>query len=113
MSKIPLSLNAPGRLFKIFVKDMPMLFYFCTASTIFCWSQERGWRLTYWQKFKGLRYYIEHLQRGKISLSSELEFLLETGKDLSSTFKEIKISHIISDYKMEVELKAQRNRLNT
>jgi len=107
MSKVSVSLDITGRLFKTHVNDMPTLFYLFTGHGVFCWSQV-GWNITHWRTFRKLRQYFEHDQRGSIYPSSELDFLVETGKSVAETFGKVCLTCILDDY---LDLVEKYNRL--
>lgn len=98
MSRIETTLEITGRLFKTYIKDMPTLFYFWTRRGVFCWSRNEGWNITHWQTFRELRQYFERDQGGSIYPSSELEFLMETGKSVVETFDRVCLTNILNDY---------------
>jgi hypothetical protein len=98
VSRIETTLEITGRLFKTYIKDMPTLFYFWTRRGVFCWSRNEGWNITHWQTFRELRQYFERDQGGSIYPSSELEFLMETGKSVVETFDRVCLTNILNDY---------------
>jgi len=88
MISMKLEVEIAGSLFKTLVKDMPTLYYFLTPLGVFCWAKEEGWHMTSWKSFEDLKEYFEQEQKGKISPSNELNFLLHTGRSVYETFME-------------------------
>ena len=94
MNRIKIEIEITGSLFKTFVKDLPTLYYLLTPLGALCWQKEEGWHMTSWGTYEELKEYFEQAQRGEIHPSSELEFLLNTGKSVHETLIEGKKERI-------------------